>query len=293
MSKFRVLGHRGAILPEAPFYQNSRAAFAEALATADGFESDACASADGDIFLIHEAKYVHAQTGVEYCLAEHLDAPSQKQVAGRRLDQLTTAEIRRLRLKDGSPMPELADVLAQVAAVPGAVMDIELKGHHVLPAVLATLNAGPLPPEQVILSSFDHLALREARQLAPPYKLGALFAAADTPPAPMHPWVAQGMATYRPFTALELASPLLREIGPDYLIVPDKELTLPALDLMAQAMPQAQLMAWVFTERGGVSAEHLIATTRALAATGRLAALIVDHPRALSEPLKQAAQYGL
>lgn len=293
MTDFRVLGHRGAILPDGPFYQNSMAAFAEALECADGFETDACASRDGDVFLIHEAKYVQAQTGVEYCLEEHLTAATAPLAADRRLEDMSSAEIRALRLKDGTPIPELKAVLQQVARQPGKILNIELKAHKVLPPVLAALKDCPLPASQLVLSSFNHPSLLDARAAAPHIPLGAIFVAADTAAAPLFPWHAGSVGQYCPLNEATLSQPVLQQVQPDYVVLPDLELNGKSLELIARLLPRARVFAWVFTERGGADPQQLLRTVQELAPTGRLAGLMVDNPRTYAPLLRHASGFSL
>ncbi len=286
---FKVLGHRGVILPQGEIHQNSKQAFAQALATCDGFESDACASKDGDVFLLHEAKYVHAELGVEYCLDEHLTPESIAIAAGRKIEEMSSAEIRQLRLKDGTPIPELNATLAQVHAQAGAIFNIELKGYNVLAPVLKAIETGPLARERIVLSSFNHPSLVIARQQQPSMQLGAIFVAADTAPAPLFPWHADSAGSYCPYNEASLANPMLQDIRPDYIVMPDIELNEHAIELVARYFPTAQLIAWVFTERGGTDPDKMIKTTARLAPTGKLAGLIVDNPGLYTAPLRAAA----
>jgi len=289
MGNFKVLGHRGAITAAGSFYQNSYSAFAEALKWADGFETDAVACADGTVFLVHEAKYVDHEIGVEYCAGEHLDEKSLAFLNKRRLDQLTSTEVRVLRLKDGSPLPELAETLAMVKQQQGKIINIELKGHNVLEPVLREIRTSGIPADQVLLSSFNHPSLVQLRQLAPEYHAGALFVSTTTPTAPLFPWYAGSTGAYTTFTDENLASPLLLDIQPDYMIIPDTELSSAAADMVMRHTPQAKLVAWVFTEKGGIGTEHLFDLTRQLGQTGQLAALIIDRPQEYAARLHQLA----
>lgn len=289
MADFRVLGHRGAILPDGSFYQNSLPAFAEALAFGDGFETDACASRDGDIFLIHEAKYVDTASGVQYCAAEHLQADSARLMGSRKLEEMSSAEIRQLRLKDGSSIPELPQVLQQVASQPGRIIDIELKGFEVLEPVLRITGTSGIGEKQVMLSSFNHPALLQARRTAPGCTLGAIFVAADTKPAPLFPWHPGSAGQYQPFIADSLSQPLLQDVAPDYIVLPDTELNEHAVGLVERYFPAARIFAWVFTERGGTDPKALLETIRRLAPSGKLAGLMIDNPRKYAAALRQAA----
>ncbi len=260
------LGHRGAVLPEGrPPFQNSRAAFQLALAHADGLETDACCSRDGEVFLIHDEG-----NG----LAPYLTPESSTLAGSRRLDEMTSAEVRALRLRDGSPIPTLAETLALYQNAPGKLLNIELKGYQVLPAVLRTLAASPpLPPDQIILSSFDHATLQEARQLAPQFRIGALFDATSASPTPMYPWHPDSSGTYTPLTTAALSSPLLQSLDPAFVIIPESDLTTATLHLVKTHLPTARLMAWECGEHAAAPANPAPPLTDAT-----VAGFIVNDP---------------
>jgi glycerophosphoryl diester phosphodiesterase len=278
-----VLGHRGVIAEgkDAP-YQNSLRAFAEALGAGDGFETDACLDRDGEIFLIHEAKYADPQTGVEYSMAEHLDPASAALLGDRRLDQLATSEARRLRLKDGQPMPTLEQAIVLTGARSGKLLDIELKSHGVVEPVLrlvtSCLQRNLIAPSSLLLSSFNHYALQAVRKDAPGLSVGAIFVGADQPTAPLFPWRPEDPAAYTALTPEALKSPVLRQVQPDCFVVPEENLTRETVAMIGAEYPDAKLVAWVFTEKGNFDLPDLLARLKSLP-QDKIAAMIVDHPR--------------
>lgn len=282
-SRLLILGHRGAVLESAAFHENSLAAFEEALTHADGFETDACVDAEGDVFLVHEAKYVTAQAGVVYCLTEHLDDASRAVLGDRRLDQLPTALVNALRLRDGSPIPSLKQAIERMASRPGKLLNIELKAYQSVEPVLRLVHeaqaargtAGPT----TLISSFNHPALATVREKSPHTAIGAIFLTEEQPAAPLFPWWPGSAGMYTPLTPQALRAGLLHRIDPDVFVLPEELLTQKTLDMVAAEFPQATLMFWVFTERGNPDVAGLLQRLQRLQPSGKIAALMVDHPR--------------
>jgi glycerophosphoryl diester phosphodiesterase len=286
-----VLGHRGAILSDGPC-QNSLRAFKEALDAADGIETDACADKDGEVFLIHEALYADPSKGVEYCMASYLNSQSARMLGARRLEELSTNDTRRLRLADGTPLPTLKEAVALFRGRPEQILDIELKAHgvveRVLPLLKTALREGALAASSVLLSSFDHPALLTVRAQAPELPVGAIFMANDMPSVPLFPWHPGSVGRYTPLTPEALALPLLKEIKPDYIIMPEYILTAETAALIAAAQPQAKLMAWVFMEKRALDLSALLARLKVLQSGGRVAGVMVDNPRQFVRALEEA-----
>jgi glycerophosphoryl diester phosphodiesterase len=284
-----VLGHRGAILPQSDFYQNSLKAFDEALQTADGFETDACADSEGELFLIHEAKYVDPKLGVEYCWQEHLDEKSQNFVGKRHLDRFLTSEVKQLRLCDGSPLPTLRQMIARVGAQPGKIIDIELKGFNVVEPVVRvvrdSLQQKIIAPEAVILSSFNHPALAIARARLPQIKIGAIFVLPEQIATPLFPWKKGSAGRYMPLTEETLRDPLLKDIQPDYIVMPQEMMTSTTLSMVTTIFPATQVMGWVFTERDNFDFHEFVHRLSGIYGTGKIAGIMVDNPRQFSAML--------
>jgi glycerophosphoryl diester phosphodiesterase len=160
-----VLAHRGASLirPE-----NTLAAFRAAIGQgADGFELDVQLSRDGEVVVFHDV--------------------SLERVTGHtgRVEDLRAAELLALDVGShfgpdfaGERMPLLEEVLAEFG--PQITINIEIKNHYrpfnALVQRLADLinQAGDLP--RILLSSFNPLALWQARRMIPGLPLGLLLA---------------------------------------------------------------------------------------------------------------------
>ena len=89
----------------------------------------------------------------------------------------TLAEIKQLDAGKGEPIPTLQEVIDLVRGK--VILQIELKGPGTAEPVIETVDRNSMEKE-VLLTSFVHERLREARQLNPDLRLGALWA--DPPP---------------------------------------------------------------------------------------------------------------
>lgn len=158
-----VLGHRGASA-EAP--ENTLAAFRLALAQgADGVELDAWRCASGEVVVAHD---------------EDL-----RRVAGSplRIPEATLSELRAVDVGAwkgarfrGESIPLLSEVLA---ALPGAVVNVELKGRGRRDLALARAAADVIwragAGARVVVSSFDWRLVAAFRLASPDVATGLLF----------------------------------------------------------------------------------------------------------------------
>ena len=150
-----VWGHRGASALEV---ENSLAAFRRARADgADGVELDVRLTADGQVVVFHD--------------------DDLRRLAGRpeRVDRLPLAALREVRAR-GEPIPTLDEALEELA---GLTVNVELKaGDRLPPRGLVAAAARVIRrhrADDVIVSSFNPLALLELRALAPSLATGLLF----------------------------------------------------------------------------------------------------------------------
>jgi glycerophosphoryl diester phosphodiesterase len=151
MRRPRVIAHRGASGYE---YENSRAAFRRAVTLdADGIELDVHSTRDGGIVVHHDP-----------------DIPGVGPIA-----QLSLAEARKTRIRNGEPLPLLTEILELVG--PREVW-IEVKS---LPAaydqqLLDVLDGGPAP-ERYAVHSFDHRIVDRLGEVRPSLRRGILLSA--------------------------------------------------------------------------------------------------------------------
>lgn len=188
-----LLGHRGA-RHAAP--ENTFAAFDLALAEgAEGVELDVRLNASGDVVVCHDVTLGRVSAGRD----------------ARAIHRLSSSECRAVRLAGDEPLPFLRDVLAW-AARRGACVNIELKmdGHRrsaLVRAVAELAQAHPTPGD-LLISSFNPLAVLAHRTLAPTIATAWLIAASA---AADRPWLARaGTAALHPTHTLISAGRLAR-----------------------------------------------------------------------------------
>lgn len=154
-----VVGHRGAMgyCPE-----NTLASFERGLELgADWIEMDVHLSKDGELVVIHDETLDRTTNGHGY-VKDH-----------------TLAELRRLDAGGGQPIPILNDVL-EWAKSKRAPLDIEIKNaplyyEGIERKLVAALDKSGMT-EQVVVISFDHHAVKRAKELDDRILTGVLYA---------------------------------------------------------------------------------------------------------------------
>jgi glycerophosphoryl diester phosphodiesterase len=149
MRRPSVIAHRGASGYE---YENSRAAFRRAvMLDADGVELDIHATRDGGIVVHHDP-----------------DIPGLGPIA-----QLSLAEARQVRIRNGEQLPLLTEILELVGD-----RDVWVEVKSLPPAfdreLLKVLDKGPAPGRYAI-HSFDHRIVYRLGQARPGLRRGILL----------------------------------------------------------------------------------------------------------------------
>ena len=151
-----LIGHRGAPR-ERP--ENTLPSFIRALELgADGIELDVHATTDGVVVVHHDE-------------VPRATAPSGR-LTGKRIDALTFDELQGFSVRGMALIPTLAEVLAAVRG--RADVFVELKGNGIEAATIDVIRRSP-NPERCAVHSFDHEAVRRAREIAPEIRAGILF----------------------------------------------------------------------------------------------------------------------
>jgi glycerophosphoryl diester phosphodiesterase len=151
MRRPSVIAHRGASGYE---YENSRAAFRRAvMLDADGVELDVHATSDGAMVVHHDPELPGAG-----CIG-----------------QLTLAEVRRVRIRNGETLPLLHEVLDLVGDKDVWVEVKSLPPAHD-EALLSALSCGPAPTRYAV-HSFDHRIVRRLGEACPGLRRGILLSA--------------------------------------------------------------------------------------------------------------------
>lgn len=151
MRRPSVIAHRGASGYE---YENSRAAFRRAvMLDADGIELDVHATRDGGIVVHHDP-----------------DLPGLGRIA-----QLSLAEARQVRIRNGEQLPLLSEILELVGN-----RDVWVEVKTLPPAfdqqLFEILDKGPAP-ERYAVHSFDHRIVHRLGQARPGLRRGILLTA--------------------------------------------------------------------------------------------------------------------
>jgi glycerophosphoryl diester phosphodiesterase len=151
MRRPSVIAHRGASGYE---YENSRAAFRRAvMLDADGIELDIHATRDGGIVVHHDP-----------------EVPGFGPIA-----DMSLAEARQARIRNGESLPLLAEVLELVG---DRDVYIEVKSLPCVHdgALLSTLEQGPVP-DRYAVHSFDHRIIYRLGESRPDLRRGILLSA--------------------------------------------------------------------------------------------------------------------
>jgi glycerophosphoryl diester phosphodiesterase len=155
-----LFAHRGASAHET---ENTLAAFQRAMVDgADGVELDVQLCASGDVVVFHDEDLTRLAGGSE------------------RIDQLSLAALREVRLLPGGEIPTLAEALETCG--PAALVNIEIKYAGLFPGgcralvsgvadVVARADAG----KRVLISSFSPAAVWLWRKIRPGVACGLLF----------------------------------------------------------------------------------------------------------------------
>lgn len=153
-----IIAHRGASF-EAP--ENTLAAFSRAIdAGADAIELDVYALEDE--WIVFHDRYLERLTATP-----------------GRLQDLTLAQVRKLKVFGQQAVPTLAEALAHIRG--RCMVNIELKGPGIVRGLSLCLEqamrAHQFEQEQFLISSFNHHWLRAVKQNHPERRIGALTAA--------------------------------------------------------------------------------------------------------------------
>lgn len=168
MPAIKILGHRGS----KRFPENTLPAFEDALEYADGFEFDIQYSKDGIPVVIHDDTIDRTTNGTGA------------------VDSFTLAELKQFQVRDNDGklrpdivIPTLAEVMdlasLYIKRRPEIVINIEIKNQRATAKVMAIvedyIQQRGWAYGNVIVSSFEHGALRQAKQVNANIPLGILY----------------------------------------------------------------------------------------------------------------------
>jgi glycerophosphoryl diester phosphodiesterase len=149
----QAVAHRG-LHVDAP--ENSIAAFRLAVeAGAEAIELDVHATRDGHVVVHHD-----------FILRRH------RPTDARRISDLDKNELESFPLADGSQIPSLAEILADVPTT--IDLYIEVKPPGIERMVVDCVLSSAFPVERCAIHSFDHRIARNTRKLCPRFAAGIL-----------------------------------------------------------------------------------------------------------------------
>lgn len=241
----KVIGHR--LSRKEGVYENTEAAFAKVIAYADGVETDAVLSKDGQVFIIHDTYFTGSRA--HYELGIRLSDTSKSFVAGRRIDEMTATEIEQITLVDGQRIPRFADLLPFIQkAGPDFTVNMEIKAPHTLDRVATQIleadAKGLVKTGQFFFSSFNHYELAAGKAAFPQFKYGMLYEPSNTRRAPMYPWLTDGRGEYTPFSLSALESDAFKVIVPDYLCLNVIDMRLDVFETIRAKAPHTKVFIW-------------------------------------------------
>jgi glycerophosphoryl diester phosphodiesterase len=291
-----IWGHRGHRHHRAPdkyfeaAHENSLQAYRETLAVCAGLECDVVQSRQGTSYLVHDTLF---KGMVHYELKAQLNDEARNRAGQKFINQMSDDEIDALRLKDGTPIPKLQQLLAMMADYPGRVLNLELKGPSTADAAVRTVEkavrSGFVTPGQILFSSFNFPALRHLRnQVGNRYKISAIFEPTDGELLNrMYPsWPsAEQDAFYIPVNETNLRRADIIEIQPDFINLEYNTLTTYKLDLFARHFPDAKIILWTIGEKHPMEDQGYLLMIENLAASGALYAAITDFPSEMQQRL--------
>ncbi len=291
-----IWGHRGHRHHRAPdkyfeaAHENSLRAYCETLESCAGLECDVVQSRQGTPYLVHDTLF---KGMVHYELKAQLDDASREMAGQRFINQMDDSEIDALRLKDGTALPKLYNLLAVMGGYPDRILNLELKGPNTVDVTIRTVEravrSGFIAPEQIIFSSFNFPALRHLRgQVGNRYKISAIFEPTDGELLNrMYPsWPnAEQDAFYIPVNETNLRRVDIIEVQPDFINVEHNTLTTYKLDLFERHFPKAKIILWTISEKHPSEDQDYLQMIERLAAADKLYAAITDFPQEVQKSL--------
>lgn len=286
----KVLGHRG-VRQHKGIDENSNPAFERALEESDGIETDAVVSADKSVYLCHEVGSIgipHVFHRSRIKLRKYLNKASAKLVGKKRIEQLDDKTIDALSLKNGAPMPTLAQLFALAAKHPGKIFNIELKGNNsvepVLKEIAKAIKSGKIKTEQIVITSFDHHAIAKARVLAPMFKYGLICSQGDRR-SRIYPWTDNKESRFAGFSDKTFKGKEAQIAQPDFFVVTARNFSLKGLRRMKKQFPKAKIMIWSSRRPGHDRLLEKRLKNKEMAA--EIDTIISDFPAKMVEHLKK------
>ena len=269
----KILGHRGT-RHNPMAHENTLPAFAHALATADGLETDVVCSADGVPYLLHNA----TQHFIPYVF-------SWVSTNGPDIRHMHSSEVDEIVLKDGNDILRLSDLFIFSARMKERkILNLELKAPETARPVLEVIDFAEkknwIDRTQVIVSSFDHNEIAMVQRLDPSIKTGLIFRQDSVRPCRLYPWSEKYPAQALPISIKNLENEQIRKIMPDYFVLPVQGLTEIYSDAVAQEYSKSSFMVWTAGKEPLPEHNRRLLEKLSDPVIGpRISAVITNHPQ--------------
>ena len=290
----KILGHRG-VKNQPDLIENTTPAFAHALATADGLETDVVCSADGVPYLLHDTSIriiPHVVSWVTETWKKNVHPESYKIINGRDFRHMHSSEVDEIFLADGCTIPRLSELFILSARFQDKkILNLELKApwsaDPVIKAIDEAERKGWIDRSQVILSSFDHHEMVYAQRIDPSIRTGLIFWQDSMRPCRLYPWSEKNLANALPVSIENLGKEYIRQILPDYFILPAQGLTKIYSDAVKMEYSKSSYIVWTpgwepLPEKNRALHEKL----RDSAIGPRIAAVITNYPEEMARLLR-------
>jgi len=235
--KIKILGHRG-VRSDPVLRENTLPAFNKGLNEADGVETDVVVSKDGITFLLHDSTIRF----IPHLLSWVARASS------RDIAQTNASDLDSNPLENGEAIPRLRDLFNLVAGRKDKIINIELKAPNVVQTVISEIHKaiddGLISKDQIILSSFDHAQIAEARSIDPSIKRGLIFWQDSVRPCRLYPDSSNDFATCNPVGISNIQSEQTRKAAPDFFILPVHGLKRKYAEVVHDTYPDARFIVW-------------------------------------------------
>lgn len=283
----RIIGHRAS--RREGVYENSPRAFEAAAEYADGLETDAVLSADGDVFFIHDMTCSATESFSE--LDIHIDEASRKISKGRSSSAMSAAEVRALSLIDGQKIPDFTDLMACTAQRrPDFVFNVEIRAVGIFAPVMKNIAAARvsenLQPEQFLISSFDWPELASGRSAFPEARIGVLFEPGNLERLPIYPGKGLDDRRFTPFSHAHLDDPILQEIAPDFICLNEYDFRPENVAQIVERFPEVKILVWWYYPEPPPQDNHRFFNTLGRIEKAGLSrylfAIITDWPKAMT-----------
>jgi glycerophosphoryl diester phosphodiesterase len=286
INDIKVLGHRGT-KPTSEFHENTLPAFLEGLKESDGIETDAVISNDDVPFLIHLSSARFSLARLFFWAVRDFRS---------KIEHYTADVIEQHTLKpkktDNHSIPRLRHLFEIASGNFDKIINIDLKAERSIKPVIEEIHSavkdGLIKKDQIILSSFDHDQIAEAKSIDPSIKRGLIYYPYRIHSGRLYPKSKESFSRYKHLNLKNINSDHAKKADPDYFMFPiTKKLSATHALAVKQQFPRANLVLWSprkepLPEKNKALNQKL----EDLEIAPFVKAIITDHPKEMKAFLK-------